>query len=76
MFSFTKLIATKINMKGVVERSSVFASEIFTAISPIAEINHVKCYIGLNLSAFLSKDKKIKKNNLEVFKQAYKFCVL
>ena len=44
------------NMKGVAERSSVFASEIFTAISPIPDIIHMKCYIGFNPTTFLSTD--------------------
>ena len=54
LFNFNELLS--INMKGVVERSSVFASEILTAISPIPEVIH--------------KTEITKKNNLEAFKQA------
>ena len=43
-------------MKEIAERSSVFANEIFTAISPIPEIILMKCYIGLNPATFPSKD--------------------
>ena len=69
-------------MKGVAERSSVFASEIFTTISPITEeppeVIHISkmslkelAIIELNPLLFFLICEINKENNLEVFKQAY-----